>query len=276
MKKIALTLILILLGSSCLGQVWGPADLSIEGPKEGDAGEEMVVEVQGLPTVNLDEPLGKSLEFMKDLVFLIDAPNEEEIQTQTKLELIYTPAGVSFAMKVSFVPESEGIYLIIVDWNAEPFGIAKHRVLIGDQGPPPPDPDDPDPPHPPTENPFPSEGFAVMIVREAKADSALTVPQRAIFTNAELHRFILGNVISVDGDPFYRIWDDDFSDDDLEEIPDHLVEAYKTVRDDPDRNSNEPWIGIATADGKGFLGPLPLNTEATLDLLKKVKEGRRS
>ena len=143
-------------------------------------------------------------------------------------------------------------------------------VTIGDVDPEPsPDPAPPTPPAPPpSEAPFRSPGFAVLIVREASEAGKLPASQRAIFSSGAVHQYCADKCVQLsDGQKFYRIWDDDYSDAQVANVPAELREAYQGTKELWDANT--PWIGINDGKGGGYAGPLPATVDEMLALLKK-------
>lgn len=145
--------------------------------------------------------------------------------------------------------------------------VTKTWITVTPRGPPPdpaPDPDDPDTPPNPSEAPFQSPGFAVLVIHEASETGLLPASQRAIFTDSDFQRFSQKCVKIPGGDDaFFRTWDDDYSEADLQNVPQALREAYLAVRD---QATILPWIAISTGDG-GFSGPLPKTVQETVGLL---------
>lgn len=140
--------------------------------------------------------------------------------------------------------------------------------------PPTPEPTPPTPPEPtpptPDDIPFTSPGLAVMIIREASPEEALPFSQQAVFTDPVVIAFAQ-NCVQVPGgdDRFFRIWDDDYTENRLRYVPDALKQAYFSVKD---KATTLPYIAIVGSDGKsGFAGPLPQSVTETLELLNEYK-----
>lgn len=134
---------------------------------------------------------------------------------------------------------------------------------------PPPGPDPPVPPSPPAEEePFPSSGLAVMVIREAGI-SNLPVAQRAIFTDEEVRNWLQANVVRVGNDPFVRFWDDDYTDSAFDRVPEHLKVAYEKTK--ALSKGQVPYMAISKGTGKGgWHGPLPATVDAMLEKLEEV------
>lgn len=139
------------------------------------------------------------------------------------------------------------------------------RIAIGGPEPTPPTP----PPAPVVDAPFESSGYAVLMIREASG--VLSPTQTSIFQSSAIHKYIGGKAVKLsDGQPFYRAWDDDYSDAELSNVPGELRAAYSRVTEDMD---SLPWIAIVGKDGKsGYSGPLPADVDSTMALLKKYGE----
>ena len=129
---------------------------------------------------------------------------------------------------------------------------------------PPPKPQPPTPS--PTKAPFPSpNGLAFLILYEASETGLLPVEQASVFSSSRVLKFGNQYAVNVNGDRFFRILDDDYSDGDLVNLPPHVREAYQAVKP-----SSLPWIAIANGD-KGYSGPLPKDVDSTLELLGRFR-----
>mgnify|MGYP000026463818 CR=1 FL=1 len=129
-----------------------------------------------------------------------------------------------------------------------------------------PEPDDPEPT--PSELPFESDGFACLIVKEASGTATLPESQRAIFSSSDVVRLVRGSAIKLsDGEPFFRMWDDDYTDDELTDVPRELSAAYRKVLKQADGKT--PWIAVTNGKDKGYSGPLPQTVDATLKLIQE-------
>ena len=163
------------------------------------------------------------------------------------------------------VVAGEGRYQVEVICSDPTTGISSSLsvLVIGAQ----PQPEPPGPGPTPSAAPFKSDGFAVLILKEASKTGELPEEQRGIFTSPEIHRYAHAKCVDLDdGGPFYRQWDDDYDSSDLANAPKELQQAYRDVLKQAD--GELPWIAISTGDG-GYSGPLPGNVADTLKLLKK-------
>ena len=144
------------------------------------------------------------------------------------------------------------------------------RFSIVPRGPPTPGPGPgPKPPPNPTVAPFQTPGFSVLILREASG-TGLPANQQSIFNSPRILK-TAGRCVTIPGgtDKFFRVWDDDYSDDDLADVPQALRDAYRSVL--RQANGKLPWIAIATATG-GHSGPLPGTVDETLSLLEQYQK----
>ena len=66
---------------------------------------------------------------------------------------------------------------------------------------------------------------------------------------------------------WFRIWDDDFNADDINDIDTQIVTAYEITKEGADM---EPRIGISDGS-KGFLGPLPGSVDELLVLFEEYR-----
>ena len=142
-------------------------------------------------------------------------------------------------------------------------------TIEGERKPEPkPEPDDGDDEDEtdPTEAPFPSpNGLSFLIIREATETGSLEPSQMTIFTSSRLLQF--GNQHAKGAGGFFRIWDDDHTDEQLNDVPHEIKVAYQTVL-----RSGKPLPLIAIANGdRGYLGPLPKTLDDTMKLLERYK-----
>lgn len=131
--------------------------------------------------------------------------------------------------------------------------------------PPGPGPTPPGPTPTPGDVPFPSNGLAVMIVGEQSEIASLPVSQRAIFSSAAVLNYLRSVTMKAeDGNPAFRIWDDDYTD--VSRAPQVMQRAYAAAKQLS--NGQLPWIVISDGQ-RGYSGPLPTSVEATLQLLRQ-------
>lgn len=133
---------------------------------------------------------------------------------------------------------------------------ARVQVVLGIPDPTPPEPaPGPVPPSPTPDNvaPIPAPGFRVLIVYESK----LGVPPVAI--DSSIRNYLNAKCVKEEGTAEFRIWDKET---DVTYAPKLWQDAMKRPR------VTVPWIVISNGT-KGYEGPLPLNVESTLRLLKE-------
>lgn len=158
----------------------GPDELRVTGPTTGEVGREITLIVRGLPEVNLEQTVNDVLGLFKHVRASASTPGEP---IDLDSEIGFTVAPVAYRMKLLFTPQEPGVYVVAVDWNEAPFGLALHRIEI--RGPPEP----PDPPSPPI--PPPSSIQSVMILRESgDQDAPLASTINQLRNNLELSKRI--------------------------------------------------------------------------------------
>lgn len=145
-------------------------------------------------------------------------------------------------------------------------------LVVGDDPGPGPDPD-PDPPV--DDEPFDSDGFAAMIIREKTPTDPLPIGQQLIFAaNSPVASYMQGNATTVTdpkgvSTPFFRVLDDDLTRADVDGAPESVADAYFKVRDSA---KSLPWLAISRGTGRGgWQGPLPSTVDETLKLLRKYQ-----
>lgn len=151
-------------------------------------------------------------------------------------------------------------------------GLSITKVVLGGLVPTPPTPPGPIPPGPgpdPTPSPSPISvtGFRVMILHEASPQTKQTEALQAIASSPAIHAYLNSRCVKEsNGQPSWRVWDDDYSDEDLKNAPDYWRSAYRIAVSK--KQGDQGWIVIGTDKG-GTSEPLPATVEATLALLKK-------
>ncbi len=126
---------------------------------------------------------------------------------------------------------------------------------------------DPDPdPDPKPNAPFPSDGFAVIVLKEASETGTLTPAQRSILTSSKVLKYINSKAVKVGDGVFFRAWDDDYTEAQLSAVAPELALAYRESKKLAD--GRLPWICISTGDG-GYSGPLPATLDEMMTLLQK-------
>jgi len=127
----------------------GPADLRMTGPAAGDVGKPLAIMVSGLPAVDLSATVGDQTKWIDALRFDVSGPSGA-VELDKELSMSVSPW--EWRLRITLTPATAGVYVVVCDWNQEPYGLALHRVTIG--GTAPADPTDPPsdpnaPPQPP-------------------------------------------------------------------------------------------------------------------------------
>lgn len=112
-------------------------------------------------------------------------------------------------------------------------------------------------------SPIETKARMALIVYESSELSKYPHQQVAAFRGEPLHNYLTEKCDKdEDGHPLFRIWDKDVD-------QTHLDQVWKDALNVP--RDTLPWL-IATNGEEGFSGPMPRNTEATIELLKKYME----
>lgn len=179
-------------------------------------------------------------------------------------------------------PPGRYAVMLVVSSEGGVLDQAQTVVIIGSVTPVPPTPPvPPQPPVPPVPpvpppvppappSPIPAEGFRVLFLHETIPPSAaeqLPEAQEAIFTNPEIYQYLTTKTAKdANGQPSWRIWDDDYTEQQLVNVPPYFKVSYlNAVRL---KKPNEPWVIV----GNGTSGEsvaLPKDSQDTLILLKK-------
>lgn len=172
-------------------------------------------------------------------------------------------------------PPGRYAVLLVVSREGGQLDQGQTVVIIGAVTPPgpippvPPGPIPPNPPVPPVPpsppSPIPAEGFRVLFLTETAG--GLTEEQEAIFTNPEVYQYLTSKTAKdPNGQPSWRIWDDDYTEAQMANVPVYFKTAYLNAV--KQKQDNQLWIVL----GNGTSGesvPLPKNAQETLTLLKK-------
>lgn len=153
--------------------------------------------------------------------------------------------------------------------------ILQQEFEIIDQAPPaPPEPPGPTPnpgPNPPITAPFPSpEGLRVIIVSETEKRSGLPEQQAQIFSSEQLASWLSSNTYSDGKTSGYRIWDDDYTDDQLSQVAPVWKEAYKAAKKAMEELKADHVLVAASPRG-GFVGKLPASVDDVIKELSKLR-----
>jgi hypothetical protein len=152
----------------------GPADLRMAGPTTGAVGQPIAIMVSGLPAVDLTATVGEQTKWIDSLRFDVSGPAGAVVLDK---ELSMSVSPWEWRLRLTLTPTVPGVYVVVCDWNQEPYGLALHRLTIGGTAPVPPivppiDPDKPDPP-----NPSETTGTAHLVIIRHNAE--LTADQAA-------------------------------------------------------------------------------------------------
>jgi len=136
-----------------VGASAGPADLKMSGATTGAVGTPLSITVSGLPAVDLGQTVGEQTKWIDSLRFDVSTPDGKPAALDKELSMSVSPW--EWRLRLTLTPAQPGCYVVVCDWNQEPYGLALHRVTIGGTAPVPPivpNPDDPNPPPIPNPN----------------------------------------------------------------------------------------------------------------------------
>ena len=153
-----------------------------------------------------------------------------------------------------------------------PTGVSKAsaEILIGEAPPVPPIPVDPVDPVVPVDpvNPTPSKIRFLYLQEERDADPKLL----AVINSKEVRDYLISHCyLDEQKRPEYRVWDDDYTDDQIVSQGQKWVDAYKKAKADRvaiGKGDNAPWVLISNGTDGESLEP-PADTATMLKLLKK-------
>jgi len=251
--------------------LWSSAALSgaaeppqLRGGNNAAVGETIYLDVSGEPPFDASKTIGDNLASFAKWVTITkvvasspDGP-APEIEPDVQIKFSFSDTSLAWDMRVKFTPRVNGTHVIVAAVNSD---LLLHRVEVGPVVPP-------QPPGPtPTEAPWDSPGLTCLILQESQSLASLPTAQRAIFSSDRVHKWLTSHAAKLaDGEPGYRIWDDDS--DDVSGAPDVLRKAYAVVK--AKAQPDQPTIGIS--NGKtGFVGPLPATIDETLKLLESFQ-----
>jgi hypothetical protein len=118
--------------------------------------------------------MSEQLSWMGKVRIITAAPRgvtESDYTLDQQLSIRVGPFQWTFSL--DFVARKPGDYVVLCDWNEEPYGLALHRITVGGGKPQPPD--NPDPPVPPP--PLTATGALILF-----EDDTLT-PSQAVTIN---------------------------------------------------------------------------------------------
>lgn len=169
--------------------------------------------------------------------------------------------------EVVFSAPETGLYRLYAytaagDVPSQPAACMVRVIGVNPPGPHPPDPGPNPPPNPPTPTPPITEpGFRVLIVYESADLSKLPPSQQNVLYGATVRDYLTSHCkVGPDGKTIeWRIWDKDVATDKESKLWQEVMKRPRTAL---------PWIVISNGV-TGYEGPLPVNVEDTLALLKK-------
>lgn len=246
---IGFSLLLGLLASECLGQIFVPQlnelGRKIEATVKADAPEGAEVKVRWSVPDGVDsEQLGDRLLLWAKSGTHSIAANVVWLQTET----VEIPTADGGTRQIKS----------LVAWDVQSY-TASFQV----EGELPPDPvpdDDDDDPDPQAEWDVP--GLSVVITAEQGQLGMLPIDQAAIFADGAFRSWL--NDIT---DGRSRMWDDDLSD--FQNAPDFLAAGHAIAVGEAD--SDQPWIVVGNGKS-GTSQPLPESIAATKTLIERYAE----
>jgi len=236
----------------------------LRGGNAATVGETIFLDVTGEPALDAAKTIGENLaEFAKWVTItkvVASSPDgpAPEIEPDVQIKFSFSDTSLAWDMRVKFTPRTNGVHVIVAAVNSE---LLLHRVEVGPVVPPPiPGPT-------PQTAPWEAPGLTCLILQESQRLADLPVAQRAIFSSDRVHKWLASHAAKLaDGEPGYRIWDDDSAD--VSGAPDVLRKAHAVIK--AKAKPDQPTIGIS--NGKtGFVGPLPATIDETLKLLESFQ-----
>lgn len=250
MKRLIAILFLLLSAPALAADLSGATNVAV--------GATVWLDVAGEPAFDGGKTVNENLDvfraWLKTTAFKVSVPSGSTpvLEPDVQIKFSFTDASLVWDMRARLVPDKPGVYVVAALLGSE---LALHRVEAGPVVPPPP------PPPPPKTAPWESQGLSVLILRESQSTGSLPLPQRAIFTNSKVLRWLTDNAKAG-----FRIWDDDIED--VGNAPEVLKQAFAVVK--AAIVNDVPTLGIS--NGKtGYLGPLPQTAEELLALLEQYK-----
>lgn len=242
----------------------GDSGITLKGPSQVDSGAVARFQLDGLPALDPQAPIGESLAWAQQVNVKVSAPEDADYELSNEFVL---KLPLAFAWRLELTAQTPGVYVLVVDWNNSPNDLLTARVQVGEAPQPPPDePDEPDPPKPPQVT-WKVNGLHVLVMDDENLRGNLPQSQINIFTSKPLKDWLIENSLyrftSNDslkkGEPARQLETNEFVDGwDL---------AYSAVASGA--LSLPVWI---VSDGeKQILEPLPLDVETALKKLEAFK-----
>ena len=253
-----------------------PADFTIDGPKTASVGDTVILTLTGLPDVNLQEPIGKQVEWVDLLRFATSCPDNVRITLNKSILLTAEPW--QWNLRVTFTVPVGGVYVIACDWNQPPYGLVQHRIDVGTpkpDDPVPPKPDDPVPPKPDDPVPPPTSGLHVIIIDDENERGSLPQSQVNIFTSLKLSQWLDSNCATdSSGEPAYRFSSNDSLAEGEKarqlELPVWVAGWDSVMKAVKNGSIKLPAWAISNGE-KGVIEPLPLTIDAAIQRLGEFK-----
>ncbi|GIW59965.1 MAG: hypothetical protein KatS3mg087_1031 [Patescibacteria group bacterium] len=132
----------------------------------------------------------------------------------------------------------------------------------------------PIPPTPPSPTPGPTpfvseDGIRVLILSEVDERDELPKEQVAIFASTELREFLLNHVVAEsDGTPGYRVWDDDYTDAQMQQVSEVWRNAYNAGKEYQKKLNTNHVMLVAGPKG-GTAVKLPSSPQEAIDIISK-------
>lgn len=251
-----------------------PADFAVDGPATAAVGETVMLTLTGLPSVDLDEPIGDQIEWVDLLRFSTSCPSGTKVELEKSILLTVEPWR--WNLRVTFTVPSPGTYVVACDWNQPPYGLALHRIDVGGIVPPAPDPPGPKPkPEPDDPVPPPTSGLHVIVVDDENERGLLPQSQINIFTSTKLVEWLDENCATAsDGEPAYRFSSDDslIEGEDARklELPVWVAGWDSVMKAVKDGKIKLPAWAVSNGT-KGVIEPLPMTVDAAIKRLEEFK-----
>jgi len=117
--------------------------------------------------------------------------------------------------------------------------------------------------------PFPSpDGLRVLIIEETAQRGDLAKGQQVILFGREVRKWLDDNTVSDGEFVGWRIWDDDYTPDQLGHVSNVWKQAYTAAKQGS--AGEVPWL-VAANGASGYAGPLPDTAGELLELLEALK-----
>lgn len=265
-----LSLLLLLIGSTTYAQ-------TLEGPKVGTVGVPVVVKVLGLPKLDLDKPVKENLKWRDSLSLTLNAPGDPAETPKLKSNIGIDYLDSSFDVSISFVPIKPGTYILISDWNEDPYQLHTLRIEISgnnpDINPPVPDVVPPDP------NPkikLPGTTKRLMIITDLDNLYALPNKQKDVIISTRVRQIYEDKLPKYNNQANFRIYDDDLTVDRIiatvenNENTKEWVEWFKIAKEESKKNNNKlPWLLYSNGKDIQVSMPLPEDVDKMVDWCTK-------